>query len=108
MPGNHGVAATPDHPSFPSARASQALLRYSRRRVEALDLLSLGASILQTFRKVVLPLARAGLVACGPVHVLIAWNSYVWALVLTTDSSMYVMSVGIANMVGDIACNGTS
>src|SRR5206468_228055 len=32
---------TPDHPSFPSARVSQAVLRYSRRRVEALDLLSL-------------------------------------------------------------------
>jgi len=29
MPGNHGVAATPDHPSFPSARASQAVLRRS-------------------------------------------------------------------------------
>jgi ABC-type glycerol-3-phosphate transport system permease component len=25
----------------------------------------------------------------------------VWALVLTTDSSMFVMSVGIANMVGE-------
>ena len=32
---------------------------------------------------------------------LIAWNSYLWALVLTTDSSMYVLSVGIANMVGE-------
>jgi hypothetical protein len=41
MAGNHCVAATPDHPSFPSARASQAVLCNSRRRVEALDLLSL-------------------------------------------------------------------
>jgi hypothetical protein len=40
MPANHGVAATPDHPSFPSPRASQAVPRRSRRRVEALDLLS--------------------------------------------------------------------
>ncbi len=30
MPGNHGVAVTPDHPSFPSVRASQAVLRCSR------------------------------------------------------------------------------
>ncbi len=60
-----------------------------------------GASILQTFRKVVLPLARPGLVAVALFTFLIAWNSYVWALVLTTDSSMYVMSVGIANMVGE-------
>ena len=37
MPGNHRVAATPDRHSFPSHRASQVVLRYSRRRVEALD-----------------------------------------------------------------------
>ena len=60
-----------------------------------------GATILQTFRKVVLPLARPGLVAVALFTFLIAWNSYVWALVLTTDSSMYVMSVGVANMVGE-------
>ena len=34
--------ATPDHPGFPSPRASQAVLRYSRRCVEALDLLATG------------------------------------------------------------------
>ena len=40
MPDNHCVATTPDHPSFPSARASQAVVRYSRRRLDALDFLS--------------------------------------------------------------------
>ena len=60
-----------------------------------------GATILQTFRKVVLPLARPGLVAVALFTFLIAWNSYVWALVLTTDSSMFVLSVGVANMVGE-------
>jgi ABC-type glycerol-3-phosphate transport system permease component len=60
-----------------------------------------GATVLQTFRKVVLPLARPGLVAVALFTFLIAWNSYVWALVLTTDSSMFVLSVGIANMVGE-------
>jgi hypothetical protein len=29
--------AMPNHPTFPSPRASQAVLRYFRRRVEALD-----------------------------------------------------------------------
>ena len=42
-----------------------------------------------------------GLVAVALFTFLIAWNSYVWALVLTTDSSMFVLSVGIANMVGE-------
>ena len=43
MPGHPRGAATPDHPSFPSARSSQAVLRYFRRRVEALAFLSLPA-----------------------------------------------------------------
>jgi ABC-type glycerol-3-phosphate transport system permease component len=60
-----------------------------------------GASVLQTFGRVILPLARPGLVAVALFTFLIAWNSYVWALVLTTDSSMFVLSVGIANMVGE-------
>ncbi len=60
-----------------------------------------GASYLQAFFRVILPLARPGLVAVALFTFLIAWNSYVWALVLTTDSSMYVLSVGISNMVGE-------
>ncbi len=60
-----------------------------------------GASHLTTFWRVILPLARPGIVAVALFTVLIAWNSYVWALVLTTDASMYVLSVGIANMVGE-------
>lgn len=60
-----------------------------------------GAGVLQTFFRVILPLARPGLVAVALFTFLIAWNSYVWALVLTTDSSMFVLSVGIANMVGE-------
>ena len=60
-----------------------------------------GASYLQTFFLVILPLARPGLVAVALFTFLIAWNSYLWALVLTTDSSMHVLSVGVANMVGE-------
>jgi multiple sugar transport system permease protein len=60
-----------------------------------------GATYLQAFFRVILPLARPGLVAVALFTFLIAWNSYVWALVLTTDASMYVLSVGIANMVGE-------
>lgn len=60
-----------------------------------------GASRLTAFFRVILPLARPGLVAVGLFTFLISWNSYVWALVLTTDSSMFVLSVGVANMVGE-------
>ncbi len=60
-----------------------------------------GASRLVAFFKVVLPLSRPGLVAVALFTFLISWNSYVWALVLTTDPQMFVLSVGIANMVGE-------
>ena len=60
-----------------------------------------GASYLQIFGLIILPLARPGLVAVALFTFLMAWNSYLWALVLTTDSSMFVLSVGIANMVGE-------
>lgn len=60
-----------------------------------------GASRLQVFLRVMLPLARPGLVAVALFTFLIAWNSYVWALVLTTDQSRFVLSIGIANLMGE-------
>ncbi len=60
-----------------------------------------GASRLTALRLVVLPMARPGLVAAGLFTFLMAWNAYVWALVLTTDASRYVLSVGVAAMIGE-------
>lgn len=60
-----------------------------------------GASRLQTFWMVVLPLARPGIVAVAMFTFLTAWNAYLWALVLTTDPSMYVLPVGIATLKGE-------
>lgn len=60
-----------------------------------------GATRLQTFRLVVLPLARPGIVAVAMFTFLTAWNAYLWALVLTTDPDMYVLPVGIATMKGE-------
>jgi len=60
-----------------------------------------GATRIQTFWRVVLPLARPGLAAVALFTFIIAWNSYVWALVLTTKPDMFVISVGITNLVGE-------
>jgi ABC-type glycerol-3-phosphate transport system permease component len=60
-----------------------------------------GASRLQTFRLVVLPLARPGLVAVAMLTFLTAWNSYLWALVLTTTPHMFTLPVGIASLKGE-------
>ena len=60
-----------------------------------------GASRLQVFRIVILPLARPGLVAVAMFTFLTAWNAYLWALVLTSDPQMYVLPVGIATLKGE-------
>lgn len=60
-----------------------------------------GASRLQTFWLVIMPLARPGMVAVAMFTFLTAWNAYLWALVLTTDPSMYVLPVGIATLKGE-------
>ena len=60
-----------------------------------------GATRPQVFFRVVLPLAAPGLVAVGFFTFIAAWDSYLWALVLTTRPEMYVISVGVANMVGE-------
>lgn len=60
-----------------------------------------GASRLTALRLVILPMARPGLVAAGLFTFLMAWNSYVWALVLTTDPRNAVLSVGVASMIGE-------
>lgn len=60
-----------------------------------------GASRIQTFWLVIMPLARPGMVAVAMFTFLTAWNAYLWALVLTTDPSMYVLPVGIATLKGE-------
>jgi multiple sugar transport system permease protein len=60
-----------------------------------------GCSRLQSFWRVVLPLSLPGLIAVGLFTFLLSWNSYIWALVLTTSPDMFVLPVGIANMVGE-------
>jgi len=60
-----------------------------------------GANRLQVFAIVILPLARPGIVAVAMITFLTAWNAYLWALVLTTDPSMYVLPVGIATLKGE-------
>ncbi len=60
-----------------------------------------GATRLQALLRVVLPLAGPGLVAVGFFTFIAAWNSYLWALVLTTRPDMFVLSVSVANMVGE-------
>jgi ABC-type glycerol-3-phosphate transport system permease component len=59
-----------------------------------------GCSPLGAFARVVLPLSLPGLVATAIFSFLVAWNEYLFAVVLATRESMYVVTVGIASNIG--------
>jgi multiple sugar transport system permease protein len=60
-----------------------------------------GCGRVGAFWRVILPLSLPGLVAVAIFTFLLAWNAYVFALVLTTDPKMFPLPVGIANMLGE-------
>jgi multiple sugar transport system permease protein len=52
-----------------------------------------GCNQLQTITRIVLPLARPGLVATGLFIVLVSWNEFLFALILTHSESSYTLPV---------------
>ncbi|MBV9813436.1 MAG: carbohydrate ABC transporter permease [Acetobacteraceae bacterium] len=63
-----------------------------------------GASRLAAFRLVVLPLARPGLAACAVLNLLIAWNDFLFAAVLTNGDTR-TLPVLMAGFSGDTGIN---
>jgi multiple sugar transport system permease protein len=59
-----------------------------------------GCSSLGAFARVVLPLSLPGVVATAIFSFLVAWNEYLFAVVLATRENMYVVTVGIALNIG--------
>jgi ABC-type glycerol-3-phosphate transport system permease component len=59
-----------------------------------------GCTHLSAFTRVILPLSVPGLVATGIFSFLVAWNEYLFALVLTTKPNMFLVTVGIAFNIG--------
>jgi N-acetylglucosamine transport system permease protein len=57
-----------------------------------------GATRWQTFLRVMLPLARPGLVVAGVFNVIGIWNEYPLALVLITDRDRYTLPLGLAQI----------
>ena len=55
-----------------------------------------GANQYQVFLKVMLPLAKSGLVSMAIFNFLGMWNQYILPLVLLSDSKKYVISQGLA------------
>lgn len=61
-----------------------------------------GDSRLAAFRRIVLPLAAPGLVATAIFAVIVTYNEFLFALVLTSTPSAETMPVGAATLIGRI------
>ncbi|MDR6879599.1 carbohydrate ABC transporter permease [Bacillus sp. 3255] len=61
-----------------------------------------GASHYGVFFRIMLPLAKPGLMSVAIITVLNIWNEYVFALVLINDPSKYTIPVAIAVMQGEM------
>ena len=59
-----------------------------------------GASPLQTFWKVLLPLIAPGLVTTGLLAFIAAWNEYLFALSFIQSPNNYTVPIGITSFVG--------
>lgn len=58
-----------------------------------------GASLLGTFWRIILPLAKPGLVAVAVIQAMGVWNEYLMGLVLFNDSSLMPVQRGLTNFV---------
>ncbi|ACU86538.1 ABC-type sugar transport system, permease component [Brachybacterium faecium DSM 4810] len=54
-----------------------------------------GASLMQTFSRIVIPLCKPVLVSAGLVYVLFAWNEFPFALILLNDPTLKTLPVGL-------------
>lgn len=58
-----------------------------------------GAGPLRFFRDVVLPLSRTNIAALFVILFIYGWNQYLWPLLITTDSDMKTIVMGINQMI---------
>ena len=59
-----------------------------------------GANPWQVFYKVMLPLAKPGIIALAVFTALWSWNDLLWPLVVTSDPSKEPLTVGMAQLIG--------
>lgn len=64
-----------------------------------------GASEGQIFWKITLPLCRPIIISCIILHILFAWNEYLFAMVFTSGSNVQTLPVGLTSIM---ATHGTN
>jgi sn-glycerol 3-phosphate transport system permease protein len=58
-----------------------------------------GASPMQFFRDVLLPLSVTSMSALFVIQFIYGWNQYLWPLLVTTEENMYPVVIGIKRMI---------
>jgi raffinose/stachyose/melibiose transport system permease protein len=64
-----------------------------------------GASEAQIFWQVILPLCRPIIVSCIILHVLFAWNEYLFAMVFTSGTEVQTLPVGLTSIMAKHGTN---
>lgn len=64
-----------------------------------------GASERQRFWRVLLPMCRPIIISCIILHVLFAWNEYIFAMVFTSGSQTTTLPVGLALLMARTGSN---
>lgn len=60
-----------------------------------------GYSRLDTLRRVIIPLIRSGLVATGIICMILSWNEFLFALILTYSDASHTFPIGISRYEGE-------
>ncbi len=58
-----------------------------------------GASLYQVFFRIMLPLAKSGLLTVGVFNFLAVWNEYFWALITLSRNELKTLPLGMANVL---------
>jgi sn-glycerol 3-phosphate transport system permease protein len=58
-----------------------------------------GASPMQFFKDVLLPLSKTSIAALFVIQFIYGWNQYLWPLLMTTNEDMYPVVMGIKRMI---------
>lgn len=58
-----------------------------------------GASPMQFFKDVLLPLSKTSIAALFVIQFIYGWNQYLWPLLMTTQEDMYPVVMGIKRMI---------
>lgn len=60
----------------------------------------IGASRYTVVREIVLPLSMPGIIATMIFTAAVSWNEYFFALIILSNSKLYTLPLGIANLIG--------